>query len=257
MPGAATYPKANQRVQNFAGRYGGSRITPNVTVLHTTETGTWPSYSGGATAPTLTARPDRGKRRLQWRQHFPLTMSARALRNESGGVETNTLNAVQVELVGTCSKEYRDRYGYFYWPDAPDWALRELAEFLAWLHGEWPAMKLEAAPRWVPYPDSYGAGGQRFSMSEWRNFYGVCGHQHVPENVHGDPGDIDARRLMRFALAVNGRESAPVDRGQPEQPRPKPFQAVRAALREIRRDSHNDRVDARATAALRALRVKR
>ena len=256
MPGAAYYPKANRDVQNFAGRYGGSRITPNVLVLHTTESGTWPSYSSGSVAPTLTAYPDRGAKRLVWRQHFPLTMSARALQNLSGGVETNTLNAVQIELVGTCTKTYRDKYGYFYWPAAPDWALQGVADFLAWLHKEWPKVALEAAPKWLPYPSSYGNTPVRMSGAQWSNFYGVCGHQHVPENVHGDPGDIDAARIVTLAKGRSDVRERPVGPSKPEQPKPRPLQAVRASLREIRRDSHNAVVNARVSAALKALRAK-
>ena len=44
---------------------------------------------------------------------------------------------------------------------------------------------------WTPYPESYGKGGQRFSFDRWRAFKGWCGHQHVPENTHGDPGALE------------------------------------------------------------------
>lgn len=199
---AVYYPPADQRTQNFSRAYAGSGIKPNVLVLHSTETGTWPGYSGGKTAPHLTVKPDLTRKVLVWRQHFPVSMSARALRNESGGVETNTLNAVQVELVGTCSLVYRKRYGYFYWPDAPDWALQQLADFTVWLHAEWPEFPIKnAAPRgWLAYPSSYGNNNrQRLTMAEWRNAYGIVGHQHVPENSHGDPGDFKITRLIQFA----------------------------------------------------------
>ncbi|MFE6719418.1 hypothetical protein ACFVDU_17800 [Streptomyces albidoflavus] len=41
-------------------------------------------------------------KKLLFRQHFPVDKSARALVNLSGGTETDTLNAFQVELAGTC-----------------------------------------------------------------------------------------------------------------------------------------------------------
>ncbi|MFD3560872.1 hypothetical protein ACFWVU_14500 [Streptomyces sp. NPDC058686] len=47
------------------------------------------------------------------RQHFPANMSSRALVNRNGGVETNTLNVVQIELVGTCVKGGPG----LYWPN--------------------------------------------------------------------------------------------------------------------------------------------
>jgi hypothetical protein len=33
---------------------------------------------------------------------------------------------------------------------------------------------------------------------EWNNFDGWCGHQHVPENEHWDPGKLDIGRLLRI-----------------------------------------------------------
>lgn len=206
MPKAAHYPPANATVQDFSSAYRGSTITPNVVVLHTTEGGSWPSYSGGASAPHLTAKPDKRRKRLVWRQHFPVTMSARALRNEPGGVETNTLNALQVELIGSCDR--RDGYGALYWPDAPAWALRELAAFLAWAHVEW-GVRLEAPNLWLPYPASYGGTRARLTPNQWRTFYGVCGHQHVPENTHGDPGDLNISAVLEHARRLVSETAAP------------------------------------------------
>lgn len=246
MARAPYYPKANKDVQNFANRYPGAKTNPNVVVLHTTETGTWPGYSGGATAPNFTVFPDLTRKRLVFRQHFPVNMSSRALRNQAGGVETNTLNAVQVELIGTCTTAYRDKYGYFYWPDAPDWALRQLGQFLNWLSSEWPDFPVkDAAPRgWIAYPASYGTGArQRLSFYEWRNAYGIVGHQHVPENSHGDPGNFPIQRLLELAA------------GMPESPRsdakakkPNRIQKARALIKQAAdgaRDNKNARREKR------------
>lgn len=210
------YPPANLTVQSFAGEFRGSTIAPNVVVLHTTEGGSWPTYGGGASGPHLTAMPDKRHRRLVWRQHFPVTMSARALRNAAGGVETNTLNCIQVELVGSCDPKHRDGYGALYWPAAPEWALRELAAFLHWTHLEWN-VRLDAPLLWLAYPESYGTTRARFTFTQWREFYGVCGHQHVPENLHGDPGDMDMRRVLEYARQL----------GTPTEP-PKPTRVTRA-----------------------------
>jgi hypothetical protein len=107
---------------------------------------------------------------------------------------------IQIELVGTCDKRYRDRYGGVYWPEAPRWLLDELAKLMRWIertHG----VKRESTKRpWVPYPKSYAnGGGQRMTNAEWDSFGGWCGHQHAPENTHGDPGDIDITYLLRGA----------------------------------------------------------
>jgi hypothetical protein len=40
------------------------------------------------------------------------------------------------------------------------------------------------------------AAGFRMSPTEWDSFNGVCGHQHVPENTHWDPGAFDWTRLL-------------------------------------------------------------
>ncbi|MBQ1166121.1 hypothetical protein KBZ21_49875, partial [Streptomyces sp. A73] len=71
-------------------------------VWHSTEGTSLPSYGGGGSAPNLTAKPDFKNKRMVWYQHFDFDPSARALVNRAGGVETNTLNVCQVEVVGTC-----------------------------------------------------------------------------------------------------------------------------------------------------------
>jgi hypothetical protein len=34
------------------------------------------------------------------------------------------------------------------------------------------------------------------TYDEWLTFEGLCGHQHVCENDHGDPGALDIARLI-------------------------------------------------------------
>jgi len=208
MPGAL-FPPADSASQWFAPAYPGAAITPRLLVVHTTETSSWPSYAAGAKAPHLTARPDFIGRRLSWRQHYPLDRSSRALRNEAGGVDTNTAGAVQVELIGTCDPTYRTSWtlgsrtlaagrDYVFWPESPEWALAGLAELVAWLHREW-GIPLSAPAVWLPYPGSYGSSRARLSHDAWRQFRGVLGHQHVPENTHGDPGALDITRVLQLA----------------------------------------------------------
>ena len=155
-------------------------------------------------APNYTARPNFSKRTLDWRAHYEDERSSRALVNAPGGVETNRANVVQVELIGTCDAKYRvsrKEWGkagvdYLFWPDAPEWALDALAHFIADMnrrHG----IPIQGPATWLNYgpdprapgrnPASYGQSPARFSFATWRSFYGWCGHQHVPENTHGDP----------------------------------------------------------------------
>jgi len=216
--GPQKYPGASTAYW-YGARYEGSAMEVNVVVLHTTEGTTLPDYGGGAVAPTLTAVPDFAAKKLRWYQHFNIDISARALVNAPGGVETNTLNVCQVELVGTCdpathAKWEKAGYGHIYWPEAPEWALVELAVFLRWMHAE-HGVPLTGPSKWPAYPTSYAdGGGQRFTAAEWNAFSGVCGHMHVPENVHGDPGSIDFDHLLALA-----KGDAPT---QPEPPKEEP-----------------------------------
>jgi hypothetical protein len=207
------YPPANTTAAWYADNYPGSKMDPNCGVIHTTETKTLPGYSGGATAPTYTAVPDMKAKRLRWFAHFPDAMSARALRNDPGGVETNTANPIQVELAGTCdyntAKNWSGEPGvdFVYWPDAPEWALEDLAEFMAWCQEVYgiPIRSPWGDDRWMAYPASYGEGNvNRLSFAQWRAFVGWCGHQHVPENDHGDPG-----ALWWARLAVHATDQGP------------------------------------------------
>lgn len=209
------YPTAS-RSQDFSSRYVGSLMTPNVVVLHSTEGPSWPSYSSGAVAPHFTILPDFATKTVKVRQHFPVNRSARALVNAAGGVETNTLNAVQIEMVGTCDLATSKKWGstpHVYMPEAPDWYLEGVAHVLRWLADEWNSFPLvDAAPRgWPAYPGSYANGkGQRMTGTEWQNAYGVVGHQHVPENAHGDPGAFPIARTLAFAKGVTTAPPTPV-----------------------------------------------
>lgn len=222
---AETYPRADHTTQWFADNYVGDRFDANCGVLHSTEGTDWPGYDGGAKAPNVTAKPDFANKRLVWRQHFPIDMSSRALRNESGGVETNTLNVSQVELVGTCDPKHKTSWNgqgkllagkhYIFWPDAPEWALADLAAFMRWCYTE-HGIPLTGPKTWLPYPKSYGsAAGNRLTFDQWTSFTGWCGHQHVPENVHGDPGDLDFARVLELAKPQPTPAPAPVVHSTP------------------------------------------
>lgn len=207
------YPAAD-RSQWFAGRYPGAPM-PDIKIglFHTTEGTGWPSYQGGATTPHLTIRANAKRQRLEIRQHLPLDRSARALRNEAGGVETNTAGVVQIELVGTC---YPDGPGLV-WPKAPAWAIEQLGDVVATLH-KLVGIPMHSSVEWRTYPDSYGTRArQRLTGAQWRDYRGWLGHQHVPENSHGDPGNLPIGRIIAAALdlesepKVNNVQSARAD----------------------------------------------
>ncbi|MEU6543867.1 hypothetical protein [Streptomyces sp. NPDC046859] len=224
--GPQKIPGASQAYFYGAGRYSGSDMEVNCGVVHTTEGMTLPSYNGGAMAPTVTGVPDIKGKRIRWYQHYDVDESARALANKLGGVETNTANTFQIELVGTCDDSKKTTWSgkkagidYLHWPTAPDWALAEVAWLVRWLH-DYHAVPLTCVSDWLAYgkdsrrpgvaPASYGASPARMSMSTWRSFKGWCGHQHVPENDHGDPGSMDFARVIQLAKGEPTPEEDPL-----------------------------------------------
>ena len=213
--GPQTIPGASQSYFYGAGQYSGSAMEVNCGVVHTTEGMTLPGYSGGAMAPNVTGVPDIKAKKIRWYQHFDVDESARALANKLGGVETNTANVFQIELVGTCDDSKKTSWSgkqagihYLHWPTAPDWALAEVAWLVRWLH-DYHNVPLTCVKDWLAYgkdsrrpgvtPASYGASPARMSQTAWRNFTGWCGHQHVPENDHGDPGSLNFTRVIDLA----------------------------------------------------------
>ncbi len=40
------------------------------------------------------------------------------------------------------------------------------------------------------------------TASQWNAFYGWCAHQHVPENDHGDAGNMNFARVLELANAM-------------------------------------------------------
>jgi hypothetical protein len=203
--GPQRYPGASTAYW-YGSKYPGSAMEVNVLCWHSTEGTSLPSYDGGAVAPNLTAKPDFTAKRLVWYQHFDFDVSSRALRNLAGGVQTNTLNVGQVEIVGTCDpathlKWQQAGIPHLYMPELPDWAIRDLAAFAKWAN-EQHGVPLSSGLTFKAYPGSYGSNGVRMTGTQWSNFKGHCGHQHVPENDHGDPGAFPMAAIL--AAAKNG-----------------------------------------------------
>lgn len=168
----------------------------DVCLLHTTEGMGWPGYNGGGFAPHDTIKPIRNKG-IEVRQHISYDQFAKALANTSVPGETNRRGVLQFELMGTCDPKYKDDPDWYYWPDADDVVLQALADYLR------PALtryKIPLqAPKFLPYPSSYGnRQGQRMSPRQFASFQGICGHQHAPENDHGDPGNFPIAKLIKM-----------------------------------------------------------
>jgi hypothetical protein len=203
--GPQKYPGADLS-RWYQNAFPGTAMESNVGVVHTTEGPTLPGYSGGAVAPNFTLVPDFAAKKLKVHQHFDFDVSSRALVNAAGGVQTNTLNVVQFELVGTCDpttdKSWNDKkVQHIYWPLAPDWALLEFAKVVRWAYDNHRVM-MATTVTWKAYPGSYGTkNGVRLSDAAWNAYHGWLGHQHAPENLHGDPGAFPMAKVLAYAKA--------------------------------------------------------
>ena len=175
-------------------------------LLHSTETGTWPGYGGGSSAPHLTVLFDTKTKTIETRQHFSTTRPARALVNKAGGVQTNNARVFQIELIGSCDRAFATKHGYPYLPDllTEPWARDALAAVLEAVSAT-QSIPLFSSVTWAAYPGSYGEkAAQRLSGTEWEQYTGWLGHQHAPENDHGDPGNIPVAAILAAAASGAG-----------------------------------------------------
>ena len=168
-------------------------------LIHTTEGFTigsaMGSYRANGFAPHLTIGPDdpdKPTKAVRW-QHLPYTGRSTTLADDSGGVRTNRLYVWQVEIVGTCDDAWktreRGRYARWHVDNWPDWYLDAIADLMNdW--EDWFGIPRRSSVTWRPYPSSYGQTSSRLSGSEFTAYEGWLGHQHAPENDHGDPGDL-------------------------------------------------------------------
>lgn len=183
-------------VDSSTQRYS-SRTQPNpdVFLLHTTEGMGWPGYAGGGQAPHDTVKPIPGKGIIV-RRHYPYEQFSKSLENDPGGVETNRRGVIQVELMGTCDPRQKGRM--YFWPEADDAVLKALADYYRPILAKY-GIPAQAMGTFVAYPKSYGDhAAQRLTRSQWLSRSGICGHQHAPENAHGDPGAFPIARFIKF-----------------------------------------------------------
>ena len=187
---ADRYPPATWKGDGDSG--GSYTGVPWRVVLHTTETTGVPGYNGGGSAPHLTYQPSS----RHWTQHTDLGVAARALRNLDGGVQTNRANALQVEIVCYSDRNIAEDSSSRLWVgDLDVLAYDDLRAFIDWTAHEYGVHKFWPGEQALSYSQA-NAAGFRMSGSAWEDFSGVCGHQHVPENDHWDPGALDWEQLM-------------------------------------------------------------
>ena len=190
------YPSA---IWKGDGVSGGTYVgLPYRVVVHTTETGGLPGYGDGWSAPHLTYLPVIRK----WVQHTDLKTAARGLRNPAGGVQTNRANSIQIEVVCYSNKSLADEHSARLWVgDLTESHYADLKAFVDWAGTEFDVKPVWPGRQAFSYTEA-NAVGFRMTNNEWDDFTGVCGHQHVPENTHWDPGAFDWTQLLGEDIAV-------------------------------------------------------
>jgi endonuclease I len=126
-------------------------------------------------------------------QHIDTGLSARALKNAEGGMQTNRASAVQIEVVGFSGKPKHEK------------TLRNVERLCRWIektHGV-----PQVWPNGEPKPPKNGGdpGGHNRNAQTWKTQGGHYGHCHVPENDHWDPGYTRGELDIVMGRAAPGR----------------------------------------------------
>ena len=187
MPGSGLYPSAIWAPITGAMSSAFDVSYPFRGVLHTTESNAYnyspQSYYGHTDAPHFTAVKKSSGVKIY--QHFSVSTASRACANPSGGVETNRAGAIQIEIAWTAANIQ----------NLPDVLKEEIGRLIDWISVTKGIQRVH--PQFFDSAHGYGSGSiSRMSAQQWRQFNGWCGHQHVPENVHWDPGLIDIAALL-------------------------------------------------------------
>jgi hypothetical protein len=158
--------------------------------LHTTETGGWPGYSAGASAPNATYYP----KFRQIRQHFGINRSARALRDPSSTlVRENRDNVFQLEII--CYSDYRlavERGGLWV-GDLTTSHMRDIAAMILQCHRDWD-LPIQSSVTWREGRKTW-YNDVRLSGPQFDAYRGILGHVHTSGNTHWDPGGFRYSRL--------------------------------------------------------------
>ena len=173
----------SEAIKSVKGNNSGNFLNGNSKgVLHTTE---------GSTAPGAISAFVKNNSWPHWLvdfngnvwQFIDSNKAARTLRNLSGGPETNREPVWQIEIVGFAA---RPELMTIRQKDS----LRKLMRWIEATHGVLPV----GPP--LPFASHYGQSGTRMNAAMWKSYSGWCGHSHVPENDHWDPGMINLPSLL-------------------------------------------------------------
>jgi hypothetical protein len=165
------HPDARRVVYSDIGQF---LDVPRRIVWHTTEGYGLPVYANSH--PHFTLNPKTGD---LW-QHSPIDRGVKTLKNLSGGVETNRAGAIQVELIGFA----RDT------PSWPDSYYDEIADLARWIERNGNVSRTCQV--------EFSTSRSTMTNAQWMAYRGHCGHQHVPEQNHWDPGAFKIGKVLEL-----------------------------------------------------------
>ena len=146
-------------------------------VIHTTETQGLPNYPY---PPHVTIDPNEPE--TIW-HHVTGDKGAYALKSAPTSPNYECGAVYQVEHIAYAKDT----------PNQGDTFYESLARECLWFHRN-KGVPLEFVPVWED-GSAYGSWSGRMSASEFSAYSGICGHQHVNDNDHWDPGRLDIPRL--------------------------------------------------------------
>lgn len=166
-------------------------------LLHTTEGGSYVSarsaYHRNGFSPHVTAgvHQQDSDRVSAW-QNVGFNERATTLGEDPGGIVVNRDYVIQIEMIGYADRTVAQRNGHshLYIHNWADWYIEGLAKVCNDILDE-VGIPRQCTVEWVEYPASYGKNAsQRLTTAEYDAYEGILGHQHAPENSHGDPGNL-------------------------------------------------------------------
>jgi hypothetical protein len=209
---------ANTTAQWYQPKYPDASVFSRIDkfLLHTTETGGWPGYGAGASAPNTTYYP----KFRQIRQHFGINRSSRALRDPSfTAVREDRDNVFQLEII--CYSDYRlavERGGLWV-GDLTDSHMQDIAAMILQIHRDWN-LPIQSSVTWREGRKTY-YNDVRLSGPQFDAYRGILGHVHASGNTHWDPGGFRYSRL-RAALDYQLVNHPVYGGGVPIPPPPEP-----------------------------------
>jgi hypothetical protein len=203
---------ANTTAQWYADDFTGALFSHlEKGLLHSTETRSWPGYSGGASAPNATYHP----RLREIRQHFPNNRSARALRDPSDTVVRENRDFVwQLEIVAYSDKALARSVGGLWIGDLTASHYDDLARMFIQLHEDY-GLPLQSTVKWREGYGSYYSG-VRLAGPQYDAYRGILAHIHASGNTHWD---VDGFYYSRLKAAIV-RRLKPVPVPPPSTPLP-------------------------------------